>query len=155
MQEKGKSNKKEIKVVDSKPKQNQQASERASCSKKKKFGKTLCPYCEKGYHLEDHCMRKELDEMSALVKQHNIQREKQSDNGHERCHALKAGPPQSIAYLIDSVASNHMVSSKDIFSSLSVKEGTTIHMGDDSQIPAAGKNILVLLFLPTLSIWMS
>ena len=77
----------------------------ASGSKKKKFGKTLCPCCEKGYHLEDNCMRKELDEMSALVKQHNIQREKQSDNGHERCHAWKSGLPWSTAYLIDYEAS--------------------------------------------------
>ena len=58
-QAKGKSKKNEPKVADSKPKQNQQAFERASGSKKKKFGTTLCPYCEKGYHLEDHCMRKE------------------------------------------------------------------------------------------------
>ena len=73
---KGKSKNKDPKAADSNPKQNQQASERASDSKKKKFGKTLCPYCEKWYHLEDHCMRKELDEMSSLLKQHNIQREK-------------------------------------------------------------------------------
>ena len=74
-QEKGKSKKKEPKAADLKPKQNQQASERAFDSKKNKFGKKLCPYCEKLYHLEYRCMRKELDEMSALLKQHNIQRE--------------------------------------------------------------------------------
>ena len=67
-QAKGKSKKKEPKEADLKPKQNQQASERASSSKKNKFGKTLCPYCEKGYHLEYHCMTKELDEMSSLLK---------------------------------------------------------------------------------------
>ena len=72
VQEKGKSKKKDPKVADSKPKQNQQAFERACGSKKKKFWKTLCPYCEKGYHLEEHCMRKQLDEMTALLKQHNI-----------------------------------------------------------------------------------
>ena len=120
-QVKGKSKKKEPKASDSKPKQNQQDFERVSSSKKKKFGKTLCLYCEKGYHLEDHCMRKELDEMYALLKQHNNQGEKQSDNGHERCHALKAGPPRSTTYLIDFGASNHMVSSKDLLSSLNVK----------------------------------
>ena len=57
-QDKGSSNKKEPKSVDSKPKQNQQPSEGASGSKKKKFENNLCPYCEKGYHLEDQCMRK-------------------------------------------------------------------------------------------------
>ena len=67
-QTKGKSKKKEPKAADSKPKPNQQASKGASGSKKKKFEKKLCPYCEKGYHLEEHCMRKQLDEMSALLK---------------------------------------------------------------------------------------
>ena len=67
VQEKGKSKNKEPKAADSKPKQNQQDFERPFGSKKK-FGKTLCPYSEKGYHLEDHCMRKELDERSTLLK---------------------------------------------------------------------------------------
>ena len=80
VQEKGKSNKKDPKTADSKPKPNQQASKTASISKKKKFGKTLCPYCEKGYHREDQFMRKELEEMYALLKHHNIQREKQIDS---------------------------------------------------------------------------
>ena len=88
-QAKGKTKNKDSKVANLKPKQNQQASKRAFGSKKKKFGKKLCPYCEKGYHLEDHCMRKELDEMSTLLKKHNIQRAKQYDDGHERCHSLK------------------------------------------------------------------
>ena len=74
VQAKGKSKKKEPKAADLNPKQNQQASKRASDSKKKKFGKTLCPYCEKWYHLEDNCMRKELDEIYVLLKQYNIQR---------------------------------------------------------------------------------
>ena len=51
-QEKGKSKKKEPKEADLKPKQNHQTSEGAFDSKKKKFEKKLCPYCEKGYHLE-------------------------------------------------------------------------------------------------------
>ena len=70
-QAKGKS-KKKPKAADSKPKQNQQAFEGASSSKKKKFEKKLCPYFEKGYHLEEHCMRRKLDEMTALLKHHNI-----------------------------------------------------------------------------------
>ena len=54
-------------------------------------------YCEKGHHLKEHCMRKQLDEMSALLKQHNIAppREKNTDEEAptehvERCHVLKA-----------------------------------------------------------------
>ena len=50
-------------------------------SKKNKFEKNLFPYCEKGYHLEEHCMRKQLDEMSTLLKKHTIAppREKNPD----------------------------------------------------------------------------
>ena len=62
---------------------------------------------------------------------------------NERFHALKARFSQSQYFLIDSGTSNHMVSSKDLFSSLSVKEGPTIHMGDDSQIPVAGKGTII------------
>ena len=55
---------------------------------------------------------------------------------------MKAGLPRSTTYFIDSGSSNHMVSSKDLFSSLSVKEGPTLHMGDDSQILAAGNGTI-------------
>ena len=71
-QAKGKSKKKEPKAANSKTRANQEASEAASVFKKKKFEKKLCMYCEKGYHLEEHCMRRKLDEMSSLLKQHNI-----------------------------------------------------------------------------------
>ena len=61
-QYKGKSKKKDPKVVDLKPKQNQQTSEGASGSnKKKKFEKKKCPYCMRSFHLEDSCMKKTLD----------------------------------------------------------------------------------------------
>ena len=108
-----------------KPKQNQQDFEGAFDSKKKKFGKKLCPYCEKGYHLEYHCLRKEIDEMSTLLKQHNIAspRAKKPDEepqveDTERCHALKETISPSSAYIIDSGASNHMVASEESFSTL-------------------------------------
>ena len=35
-----------------------------------------------------------------------------------------------------------MVASKDLFSSLNIKEGPTIHMGDDSQIPTTGRGTI-------------
>ena len=88
-------------------------------------------------------MRKQLDEMSALLKQHNIAppREKKPDEEAptedvERCHALKETLSPYSAYIIDSRASNYMVSSKESFSTLSLSKGPNIHMGDDSQIPA-------------------
>ena len=119
-QAKWKTKQKDPKAADSKPKQNQQTSEGTFGSKqKKKFENKLCPYYKKGYHLEDHCMRKELDEMSALLKQHNIdpQRAKKLDEEPhtkdvERCHALKSTLFPSSAYIVDFGASNRMVSSK-------------------------------------------
>ena len=106
-QEKGKSKKKEPKAADLKPKQNQQTSKGASGSKKKNFEKQLCPYCEKGYHLEDNCMRKQLDEISTLLMKHNIYptRAKNPDEepqieDDERYHALKYSLTQSTTYLI-------------------------------------------------------
>ena len=140
VQAKGKSKKKEPKVADSKHKPNQQTFEGASgFKKKKKFEKKLCPYCEKRYHLEDHCMRKELDEMTTLLKQHNISppREKKPDEEAqtkyvERCHDLKETLSQSSACIIDFGASNHMVASKESFSIVSQSKGPNIHMGDDS-----------------------
>ena len=67
---------------------------------------------------------------------------------------MKEGIPRSTSYLIDSGAS------KDLFSSLSVKEGPTIHMGDDSQIPPVGKGTIKakhgvfrdVLYVPSLAI---
>ena len=52
--------------------------------------------------------------------------------GHERCHDLKVGFTQSKAYLIDSGASNHMVSSKESFTSMDLSGGPSIHMWGDS-----------------------
>ena len=91
-------------------------------------------------------MRKEFDEMSTLLKQHNIAspRETKPDEepqieDTERCHALKATISPSLSYIIDSGASNHMVASKESFSTLSLTKGPNIHTGDDSQIPAEGR----------------
>ena len=55
---KWKSKKKDPKEADSKPKHNQQTSEGASGSKKKNFENNICPYCAKGFHIKDHCMKK-------------------------------------------------------------------------------------------------
>ena len=91
-------------------------------------------------------MRKQLDEMLTLLKQHNIAppRENKSDKeaftkDAERCHDLKATLSPSLTYIIVYGASNHMVSSKESFSTLSLSKEPNIHMGDDSQIPVEGR----------------
>ena len=53
---------KDPKAYDSKPKENQKTSEGDSGSKKKKrFEKKMCPYCMRGFHPQDSCMKKTLD----------------------------------------------------------------------------------------------
>ena len=99
-----------------------------------------------GFHPENHCMKKQIEQLSSLLEQNKISllhREKNFDVGpwiedHERFHALKAGLTQSTTYWIDSRAYNHMASSKESFSILVLSKGPSIHMGYDSQISAAG-----------------
>ena len=72
-QERGKHKGKKTKNNDSKPKENQKSSNGASGSKKKKkFEKTLCSYCMRGFHLEISCMKKIIDQMEKFLEQHNI-----------------------------------------------------------------------------------
>ena len=40
--------------------------------KKNGKGKTLCSYCGRGFHPQSTCMRRTIDEMSLLLKKHNI-----------------------------------------------------------------------------------
>ena len=47
---------------------------------------------------------------------------------------MEEGLTQSKAYLIDSGAFNHIVSSKKSFTTLDIFGGSSIHMGDDSKI---------------------
>ena len=65
-------------------------------------------------------------------------REKTEDHD-ERFHALKASCSKSHAFLIDSRASNHMVSSRESLSLLQTTDGMSIHMVDDTQIRDEGK----------------
>ena len=161
---------KDTKNIDSKPKENQKSSDGASGSKKKKkFEKALCSYCMRGFHLEISCMKKIIDQMEKLLEQHNIaflEGARNTDYGEiiedhdEICHALKASCSKSHAFLIDSRASNHMVASKEPFSSLQLTDGPSIHMGDDTQIQAEGKGSIYLkhglfkhvLYIPSLDV---
>ena len=57
-QAKGKHKGKDPKAIDSKLKENQRSSERASGSIKEK---TKCPYCMRGFHLESQCMKNTIE----------------------------------------------------------------------------------------------
>ena len=64
------------------------------------------------------------------------------------------------AFLIDSGASNHMVASRESFSSLQSTDGPSIHMGNDSQIQSKGKGSIKfehgkfkdVLYVPSLAL---
>ena len=72
-QAKGRSKGNEHKTTDSNPKENQKTSERAFDSKKKKkFDKKKCPYSMRGFHPEDLCMKKTLNQLKTLLEQNNI-----------------------------------------------------------------------------------
>ena len=88
-----------------------------------------------GDHLESSCMRRKINEMALLLKKHNItmpssarkdDHREETEEYEETCHALKASCPTTHAFLIDSGASNHMVASKESFSSLQYFDGPSI-----------------------------
>ena len=73
VQERGKHKEREKKNTDSNPKENQEYFDGASSSKKKKkFEKTKCPYCMRGFHPESQCMKKKIDQLSTLLEHNNI-----------------------------------------------------------------------------------
>ena len=106
--------------------------------------------------------------MALLLDQNNITllaSARKNDYGEntkdhdERRHALKVGLSKSHAFLIDLGASNHMVASKESFSSLQTTHGMSIHMGDYTQIRVEGKGSIKLkhgvfrnvLYVPSLA----
>ena len=100
-------------------------------------------YYGRGFHPESTSMRRTIDEMSLLLKKHNItvptgtrkaDHREETEEYEEKCHALKASFSTTHAFLIDSGASNHMVASKESFSSLQSFDGPSIQMGNNNQI---------------------
>ena len=74
-------------------------------------------------------------------------------------YVLKSFLSRSKSYLINSRVANHMVASKDSFTTLNLTKVPTIHLGDDSQIPAAGRGSIKIqhgdfknvLYVPSLA----
>ena len=98
-------------------------------------------------------MKKTIDQIEKLLEQDNISLTEgarktnsgeKSEDHDERCHALKVSCSKSHAFLIDLGASNHMVASRESFSSLQTTDGLSFHMGDDTQIRAEGKGSIKL-----------
>ena len=84
-------------------------------------------------------MRKELDEMSSLLKQHNISppRENMFDDEEQTKEdeiCLHASLSPSKAYVIDFGASNHIVASMESFITFPLSGRPRIQMGGESKI---------------------
>ena len=70
-------------------------------------------------------MKKTIDQMTKILEKHNISLLEgarkigygdKTEDHDERFHALKASCSKTHAFLIDSGASNHMVSSRELIS---------------------------------------
>ena len=104
-------------------------------SEKSGKGKILCSYYGRGFHPDSSYMRRQIDEMTLIMKKHNIaatasarkaEHTEDIEDCFERGHALKASCSTAHAFLIDFGASNHMVASKESFSSLQYFDGPRI-----------------------------
>ena len=80
-------------------------------------------------------MRIKINEMALLPKKHNItvpidarkdDHREETEELDEKCHALKASYSTTHSFLIDFGASNHMVASRESFSSLQCFDGPRI-----------------------------
>ena len=98
-------------------------------------------------------MRRQIDEMTLLLKKHNITAPAGTRKGDQReeiediedCfkigHALKAGCSTAHVFVIDSGASNHMVASRESFSSLKYFDGPSIQLGNNSKVKTKREGI--------------
>ena len=137
-------------------------------SKNNGKGKTLCSYYGRGFHPDSYSMRRQIDEMTLLLKKHNIvapasarkDGSKEEDEEYQRKgHALKASCSTTQVFLIDYGASNHMAASRESFSSFQSFDGISIQMGNNSKIKTKGKGFVKLehgrfkdvLFVPSLA----
>ena len=92
-------------------------------------------------------MKKKIDMLTQLLEKNGIslpdgskRREGGSNSkDEERVHGLVAGTSSSPSFIIDSVASRHMVSTKEAFTSLDMSKGLPIVLGDDSLTESLGK----------------
>ena len=93
------------------------------------------------FHSEDLCMKKTLDHLKYLCVQNNISLPQDTNISDDEEHTeedeifLHAILSSMKAYLIDSRASNHMVSSRKYSITFPLSRGPSRHMGDDSKIP--------------------
>jgi hypothetical protein len=106
-----------------------------------------CTYCNRGFHPESACMKKQIDLMTQILQKNNLgdqipegAKKKPEDHAPKgNHHALVVVHSSPDAWIMDSGASHHMAATQDILSSLTTCNGPPILMGDDSPIEVSGK----------------
>jgi hypothetical protein len=109
-----------------------------------------CSYFQRGFHLESACMQKNIDQMAQILQQNNLgdcipegaKKKKPDDQNPKKgnsSHALIAINFSLDAWIVDSGASHHLASTKEVYFSLDTCKGPPILMGDDSPVEVTGK----------------
>ena len=112
-------------------------------------------------------MKNKIDMLTQLLEKNNIslpycsnkREERSNSEDKEIVHDLVASTSSSPSFIIDSGASKHIVSTKEIFSSLDMSKGPPIVLGDNSLTDSMGKgridldhgNFNNVLYVPGLS----
>jgi hypothetical protein len=100
-------------------------------------------------------MKKQIDLMSQILQQNNLvdripegaKKKKPKDLNSKKgnlSHALIAINSSPDALIVDSRASHHMASSKEVYSSLDACKGPPILMGDNSSVEVTSKGRIEL-----------
>jgi hypothetical protein len=111
-----------------------------SKGRKGKKGKTKFGYCNRGYHPESTCMKKDIDQITQIFQKNNLgdhipeaskkKPEYQSKRGNS--HALISINFSHDAWILYSSASHHMETTKNVLSSIPTCTGPPILMGYDT-----------------------
>ena len=127
--------------------------------------KKKCAYCKKSGHEEHECYLKKIDELTHIMKKHNVplpnayKDKGLSSNSKGKGRALMANSHSSKEWILDSGTSYHMGSSKEYFSSLDQSKVPHIFVGDKSKMEVGGKGNVEMelgefknvLYVPNLS----
>jgi hypothetical protein len=108
-----------------------------------------CTHCQRGFNSEYVCMQKQIDQMAQILQQNNpgdripkgAKKKKLEDLNPKKgnsSHALISIDFSPDAWIVDSGASDHMASKKEVYSSLDACKGPPILMGDDSPVEVIG-----------------
>ena len=156
----------------------------SSKKEKQKTERPTCSYCQKGIHDESLCYQKKFDgyekqiaDLQALLQQSNLSSSSSSGSqgssyqsssinptaGQDlgKGHALRASftSPSQVPWILDSGASHHVASSREIFSSFEASPFPHIIIGNNTVMTVCGKGTVCIqddtfddvLYVPSLS----